>query len=170
MLRLQRQTFDGIRCSLLFEPEILLSFFFSWSNIYVLTGGQRGPPRPCSLPRDSRCPVAPRHPKLAPLVHLTAVLTTARVCARVTLHSQTPRRLVPSSRVTEQSTGTGRVSTSSEAVGSEAPGLRGGSPRPHQPQRCCKASCARPGPGPGAARVLFPSVALPWQSGRLGVS
>lgn len=171
-----RRDSDGTRRSLLFEPRIFISFFFSWSSIQVLTPGQRGLP----------CPRAPRRPECAPLAHVVAVPTTATfvprlpraACSRgleahtrVPRDSRTPRRLVPSARVTEERSGTGRVSTWSvssarklqrEPPGSEARRLvpAGGAAKPRVPSLAPaqdpRGSCVPPAP-------------CTWRTRRLGI-
>lgn len=181
-----RRDSDGTRRSLLFEPRILVSFFFSWSSIQVLTPGQRGLPCPRTRPRWRRAPPAPRRPERAPLAHVVAVPTTATfvprlpraACSRgleahtrVPRDSRTPRRLVPSARVTEERSGTGWASTWSvssarklqrEPPGSEARRLvpAGGAAKPRVPSLAPaqdpRGSCVPPAP-------------CTWRTRRLGI-
>lgn len=86
-----RRDSDGTRRSSLFEPRILVSFFFSWSSIQVLTPGQRGLPCPRARPRRRRAPLRSPPPRTrAPRArsgradngHLRAALAPSRLLPR----------------------------------------------------------------------------------------
>lgn len=140
----------------------------------------------CPVPVGVGRPPAPRRPERAPLAHVVAVLTTATfvprlpraACSRgleahtrVPRDSRTPRRLVPSARVTEERSGTGWASTWSvssarkprrEPPGSEARRLvpAGGAAKPRVPSLA-------PAQDPQGSCV--PPAPCTWRTRRLGI-